>query len=486
MQQPYPPLATLYAAALMRKEGYSVSLFDVQLAAGPHELEPYLNPSAPDKAPKYLVVYDDGFNYLTKMCLTNMRDAAFSMMARAGEQGCTVIVSSSDATDRYAKYLDAGAHYVIAGEAEYTLLELIKTLERKGDPKSVNGLIFREPEGADEDADHKPAKTIRTPARLVSTALDELPHPAWDLVDMQAYRKVWLRKNGYFSLNLVTTRGCPYKCNWCAKPIYGNRYNCHSPRYIAEQLKHLLPAYGPEHIWFADDIFGLNPAWTAEFAEIVAQEGLKFRFKIQSRADLLLKEGAITHLAKAGAETVWIGAESGSQKILDAMDKGTRVEQIYEATRAMKAAGIKPAFFLQFGYPGEGPNEIAATLKMLLDLMPHEIGISVSYPLPGTKFYESVKAELSSKTNWTDSDELAMLFAGKYSGAYYKRLHRYVHKVFRRRQSLLAWKRFFRNPAELSGLNIYRLGSLAYYLPGAYMDRIRLKRLEKTELQQPD
>jgi anaerobic magnesium-protoporphyrin IX monomethyl ester cyclase len=168
---------------------------------------------------------------------------------------------------------------------------------------------------------------------------------------------------------------------------------------VVNEIEYLLKSFSPNHFWMCDDIFGLKPRWIQDFNSEVKARGLKFKYKIQSRVDLLLEENTIEALAESGAETVWVGAESGSQKILDAMDKGTTVNQIYEATRLLKSKGIQTAFFLQFGYPGEDQAEIKKTLNMVLELMPDEIGISVSYPLPGTKFYENVKSQLGAKQN---------------------------------------------------------------------------------------
>src|SRR5690606_19649427 len=174
----------------------------------------------------------------------------------------------------------------------------------------------------------KGGEIVRTPARPVIRELDTLPWPAWDLVDMERYRRAWLSSAGYFSINMGTTRGCPFKCNWCAKPIYGNRYNSHSPARVVAEMKLLHQRYGVDHIWFCDDIFGLKPGWVSEFSHLLQQEGIHIPFKIQSRADLLVGEGVVEALANCTCETIWIGAESGSQRILDAMDKGITIAQI--------------------------------------------------------------------------------------------------------------------------------------------------------------
>jgi anaerobic magnesium-protoporphyrin IX monomethyl ester cyclase len=457
--QPYAPLGTIYAASLLRQNGHEVRLHDVMFAKGPEEIFPVINEFRPD----VLAIYDDGFNYLTKMCLTNMREAAFRMSEIAKQAGCKVVVSSSDSTDHFESYLEHGADFVILGEAEQTLLELVTDIAAgKLEHSSIQGLTFKKDGGI-----------FKTPKRAVMTQLDELPFPAWDLVDVEQYKQAWLQSSGYFSINMGTTRGCPYKCNWCAKPIYGNRYNARSPLNVATELKQLQDKYGFDHVWFCDDIFGLKPGWVSEFAELSKQKGLKFKFKIQSRADLLLKDEQIASLAAAGCDTVWMGAESGSQKILDAMDKGTTVEQIAEATRLLKQHNIKPAFFLQFGYLGETTDDIRKTLKMLEDLAPAEIGISVSYPLPGTKFYEKVREQLITKSNWTDSDELALMFENTYKPEFYKQLHRYVHAHFRR----IRTRKNIRS-GQLTFTVIIQMLKLPYYNLLAYREIRKLNSIQ--------
>jgi anaerobic magnesium-protoporphyrin IX monomethyl ester cyclase len=464
-KQPYPPLGTIYAASVMREAGYEVSLFDTALIESPEKIISVIEKEKPD----YLVIYDDGFNYLTKMCLTNMREAAFRMAEIAKQKGIAVIASSSDAADHYEKYLAHGVDFVIIGEGEITLKELINTIENcESDFRKIDGLAFKEN-----------AAIIKTSPRQIVKELDTFPMPAWDLVDISSYKKIWLENHNYFSLNIATTRGCPFKCNWCAKPIYGNRYNSRSPQKVAEEIEYLINDCDVHHLWMCDDIFGLKPGWVQEFRDVVKAKGLKFKYKIQSRVDLLLQEDTISALAESGAETVWVGAESGSQKILDAMDKGTTIEQIYKATNLLKKNRIRVGFFLQFGYLGENKEDIEKTINMVLELMPDEIGISVSYPLPGTKFYEKVKEQLKEKTNWTDSDELALMYKGTFSPSYYKKLHRYVHKVYRRKQSFENLKNILLNPLTANRKKLRSAIALAYYSPMSLVDSVQLRRLEK-------
>ena len=463
--QPYAPLGTMYAASLMRENGFDVSLFDVMFSKQPEEIISALDEHQPD----LFVLYDDGFNYLTKMCLTNMRDAAFKMIKLAKERGCTVIVSSSDSTDQYEQYLNEGADFILIGEAEFTLLELAQSINNKqNNYTQIQGLAFK-----DNDALKK------TSRRTVIRELDALPLPAWDLVNITPYKQSWLKHAGYFSMNIGTTRGCPFKCNWCAKPIYGNRYNSRSPENVIKELKLLKEKYQFDHIWFCDDIFGLKPGWVNEMAELAKKEKLQFRFKIQSRADLLLQESYVTALARAGCDNVWIGAESGSQKILDAMDKGITVDQIYKAVKLLKQYGINPSFFIQFGYPGETKADIKLTMKMINELLPYEIGISVSYPLPGTVFYEKVKLQLKEKTNWTDSNEMALMFRNTYQPQFYKQLHRYVHRSYRKHLAFENMIKLFTHPLKTNLFTLKKALSGFYYLPATFVEKIKLNRLEK-------
>ncbi len=462
-QQPYPPYGTIYAAAVMRDCGFQVSLFDVALREGPEEILPVLAA----KTPKYVVIYDDGFNYLTKMCLTRMREAAFQMAKMAKAQGSKVIVSSSDSTDHYDQYLKEGADFVILGEGEITLRELVLALESgQTDFTDIGGLAYFETEASE--------KVFKTAPRPVLQQLDDLPDPAWDLIDIPAYKDIWIRENGYFSLNMATTRGCPYKCNWCAKPIYGNRYNTRSPERVANEIAMLIEKHGVTHFWMADDIFGLKPGWVQGFRDVVQAKNIRFQYKIQSRVDLLLKEDSIDALVGSGLRQVWVGAESGSQKILDAMDKGTKVEEIATATRILKQKGVEVCFFLQFGYLGENREDIEATLRMVEQLQPHDIGVSVSYPLPGTKFYDKVKDMLGAKQNWEVSDDLAMMYTATFSQAFYRRLHRLTHKRFRLQQGKTALQSILKGKKA----NWKHALRTVYYAPAAQIDQWRLSRLE--------
>lgn len=427
--QPYPPLQTLLAAACLRGAGYSVALFDPTLEAP----QPGFEAALERHRPRLVAVCEDNFNYLTKMCLTRNREVACWMARTCAEAGVPALVNGADATDRAAEYLDAGFRFVAGGEVEETLLEAVELIFGEAEsPERIRGLIFRDPDTG----------AIRhTPRRAPLRDLDSLPMPAWDLLDAEPYRKAWVAAHGFFSLNMVSSRGCPYRCNWCAKPIWGDTYHCRSARLVAEEMREVKERFAPDHLWFADDIFALSQQWTHDFAEAVNHTGAKIPFKMQSRCDLMTR-ATVTDLRRAGCDEVWMGVESGAQDILDAMDKGTRLWQVFEARENLRRHEIRAGFFLQFGYPGETWKEIEKTIALVRDTQPDDIGVSVSYPLPGTPFHQMVSSQLGAKENWADSDDLDMMFQGAFTTDLYRALTDALHLEVRegREAAARAWE----------------------------------------------
>jgi radical SAM superfamily enzyme YgiQ (UPF0313 family) len=414
--QPYPPLQTLLAAACLRRAGLDVALFDSTFVSPEEGFREALD----RHRPRLVALVEDNFNFLTKMCLTQNRDLAFAMAEAARERRVPVVANGSDASDQARNYLGAGVNFVIAGELETTLLEITQHVLA-----GANG-TFREIPGLAYLA--RGSETVQyTPRRPLMCDLDWLPAPAWDLIDIEPYRQAWRAAHGYFSMSLVSSRGCPYRCNWCAKPLFGDSYHHRSAAAVAGEMECLKRAYQPDQIWFADDIFALSARWTQEFAAAVEKLDARVPFKMQSRCDLMTR-GTVAALARAGCAEVWMGAESGSQKILDAMDKDIRVAQIGEARDNLREHGIRACYFLQFGYPGETWEDIQTTIRLVRETQPDDIGVSVSYPLPGTRFYERVAMQLGAKRNWSDSDDLAMMFQGAYETRFYRALHDALHR----------------------------------------------------------
>ena len=416
--KPYPPLATLQVASALRGGGHDVAVFDAMLAEGVEQFETLLH----QRRPQLVLLYEDNYNFLSKMCLARMREAACEMIGEARRIGARVIVSGSDASDSPEPYLQAGADVVLQGDGLAALAELIPRLDanRHADCDELTAGL------------HGLTTLVHgAPAHLNGVAAVPVPQqpelPAWDLVDIERYRRVWLDSHGYFSLNMAASRGCPFRCTWCSKPIWGNQYLQRTPEDVAGEMTLLKRLFHPDHIWFADDIFGFRVEWVRSFAQAIHASGGSIPFTIQTRADLI-GERMAQALASAGCKEVWLGAESGSQRILDAMNKGTTVSEILTARERLKAAGIRVGFFIQLGYLGEDLSDILATRELISAARPDDIGVSVSYPLPGTKFYDLVREQLRDKTHWRDSDDLAMMFQGAYTSEFYRQVRNLLHE----------------------------------------------------------
>lgn len=416
--KPYPPLATLQVAAMLRKAGHQVSFFDAMPAEGLEEYDRALAAARP----QVVLLYEDTFNFLSKMCLAEMRRAACQMISAAHRAGARVIAAGPDVTDSPEPYLRAGADVALRGEGLSSLLELLPRIDSQQDAASedlVDGVFG--------------VSSLRAGGRLnVTNGARVLPvgqydgFAAWDLIDMDRYRALWHKAHGYFSLNMAASRGCSFRCAWCAKPTWGNHYLQRNAKDVVAEMLYLKSRFSPDHIWFADDIFGFKVEWVRDFAEAAKAGGGGIPFTIQTRADLLSERMAVA-LAEAGCHEAWLGAESGSQRVLDTMNKGTTVEEILTARRRLKAVGIRVGFFIQLGYMGEQLADILSTRELLDSARPDEIGVSVSYPLPGTKFYDLVKAQLGDKTHWRQSDDLEMMFEGTYTSDFYRAVRNLLH-----------------------------------------------------------
>ncbi len=411
--QPYMPLATLYAATALRESGISVAVFDPMLE------EPSSNFPAVLTAerPRIIVVYEDDFNFLSKMCLTRMREVAWRMAQAARAVGAKTIVHGSDSTDNPQLFLENGFDFVCCGEAEQALVQLCKSILQGGEAPEIDGLVRLDKHG----------QLVRNPQRLAKNpGWTELSFPARDLISLEPYRDAWMKAHGYFSVNMVSSRGCPYHCNWCAKPISGNKFHLRPAASVAAEMRLLKATAGAQHIWFGDDIFALNQGWVCQFAEEVTKRDAVVPFKIQSRANLMTEQ-TVQNLKTAGCDEVWMGVESGSQAVLNAMDKGLNLSSVVTARSRLKNAGIRACFFLQFGYPGETWAEMQETISFVRHTRPDDIGVSFSYPLPGTVFYERVRKQLGIKRNWAHSDDLCIMFKAAYTTDFYRAVRDALH-----------------------------------------------------------
>jgi anaerobic magnesium-protoporphyrin IX monomethyl ester cyclase len=411
--QPYAPIGTLYAASSLREKDIAVAVFDAMLedpATGfVRALERY--------RPRIVAIYEDDFNFLSKMCLTRMREVAWEIAAAGRQAGAIVIAHGSDATDNAKLFLENGIDFILQGEAEQTLAELCSALLNERPVGDIAGLVRLTEKG---EVVHSSQRLSRNPA------WESLTAPSRDLIDLEPYRKAWKEAHGYFSANMVAGRGCPFRCNWCAKPISGDRFQLRPAEEVAEEMRRLKVEAQADHIWFGDDIFALNHHWMQKFAAEVTARDARVPFKIQSRADLMSEE-TVAALKAAGCTEIWMGVESGSQKILDAMDKGLKISAVIAARQRLQEAGIRACYFLQFGYPGETWVDLQQTIAFVRSTRPDDIGVSFSYPLPGTVFYERVRTELGAKRNWTDSDDLCIMFKAAYTSDFYRAVRDALH-----------------------------------------------------------
>lgn len=450
--KPYPPLAPLYLSALIKQETsiqcyfYDV-MFDKDISGLAAAIESY--------QPDIVLIYDDDFNWLTKMCLQNMRSAIIELVKNK-TSGALYIAHGSDASDQAELYLKSGFDYIIHRNAETIFLQIFDLLKNGEKINDLQSLSFLEK-----------GKVVSTKLNTKQEWIEKIPIADWMAIDLQPYRETWQKHHGYFSLNISTAHGCPYRCNWCAKPLYGRSYKLRPAKIVAEEFQFISKNLEAGHIWVTDDIFGLNPKWLTQLADEIEKQGPPVPYKIQARVDLM-DEKYVADLKRSGCKEVWLGAESGSQKILDAMDKDTTIAQIKKANGLLKRAGIKTAFFLQYGYPGEKYHDIKMTLKLVRQCLPDSIGISVSYPLQGTEFYKKVEGDLKTKKNWDDSGDLALMHVGEYPANFYRALHKFTHHYFgfvslRRKQSPLKFlRRLMAQYKHIPGMITSRLAMQKY------------------------
>ncbi len=258
--KPYPPLATLQVVAMLREAGHRVSFFDAMVAEGIDEYECLLQA----ERPQLVLFYEDNFNFLSKMCLGAMRRAACDMVASARRVRARVIVAGPDVTDAPGPYLDAGADLALVGEGLSTLFTVLPRLDAC--PDADNASLVR---GVSGVVSLSSGKALTPSGSRSMPIVTDVGIAAWELVDMDRYRAMWLKAHGYFSLNMAASRGCPFRCAWCAKPIWGNQYLQRNATEVAEEMAYLKRSFNPDHIWFADDIFGFRVDWVAEFAASV-------------------------------------------------------------------------------------------------------------------------------------------------------------------------------------------------------------------------
>jgi radical SAM superfamily enzyme YgiQ (UPF0313 family) len=406
--RPYPALGPLYIAAYLRERGYAVAYFDSVFQHDERALAETMQRLDPPVVGVSALIIG--------------RETAREQIRIAKEQGRTVIAGGPDPSIVPGTYLRYGADYVVMGEGEHTAHELMDSLSgRSARPiEEIRGIAYL------RDGELK-----YTRARDRIQDLDALPWPARDLLDLTPYLSAWRRRHGYSSVHLLTSRGCPFRCNWCSKGVYGKAFRARDPRDVAKEMRWLIDTYQPERLWIADDLIGVQKKWVSAWHDAVLEADAVLPFECLSRADLLTPQ-MVRELRQIGCFRIYFGAESGSQRVLDAMQKDTTVEQIYGASAMLKEAGIERGFFMMLGYPPEEMVDIKMTIKMLLDIVPEMVGFSVAYPIEGTPFHDAVRAQMSVQApQWRSSNENRVLFDARYSTRFYAATIAYIQARLR-------------------------------------------------------
>jgi len=340
------------------------------------------------------------------------RAPVLDIVAVAKRHGWTVILGGPESANYPREYLASGADVIVAGEGEATMAELLPALATRGPHRlhGVSGVVFRDEEGV----------VVTTPERNKIPDLDSIPWPDRGRIDQGRYVDVWREHHGMGSVNMITARGCPYKCNWCSHAVFGYTHRRRSYLDSAAELEHIMEAYRPDQVWYADDVFTISHPWLFGYARELQRRKLHVPFETISRADRMMKDEVLETLAGMGCYRIWIGSESGSQRVLDGMERGVKVDQILWAVRAAKRYGIQVGMFLMWGYPGEQIEDIAATVDLVSRCQPDIFLTTIAYPIKNTGFFAKAGDSVVTEKPWAAATDRDHRIRGRHSRAYYK------------------------------------------------------------------
>jgi anaerobic magnesium-protoporphyrin IX monomethyl ester cyclase len=395
IMKPYPPLGLLYICSHLRGKGHSVEVFDSTF-----QTRAALRARLHQGAPSVLGIYA---NLMT-------RPNVVTILHEAKEAGWRTIVGGPEPGAYVDEYLEAGADVVVLGEGEITLQELLSAW-RNGDTDlgQIAGLAFRDSRGA----------TCRTSPRAQIADLDSQPWPAREDIDMDRYVDTWRTHHGKGSVSIITARGCPFRCEWCSHQVFGQTHRRRKPEYVADELEWLLERYKPDMLWIADDVFTINHDWLTKWAAELKQRRIHIPFECISRSDRL-NEGVIRTLAELGCHRLWVGSESGSQRILDAMQRGVKVQTVRQAVALCRQYGIETGMFLMWGYEGVELEDIEATIDHVRSSNPDIFLTTVSYPIKGTPYYNKVASRVIQIKPWANTSDRELDIAGRRPREFYR------------------------------------------------------------------
>jgi anaerobic magnesium-protoporphyrin IX monomethyl ester cyclase len=391
----YPSLGILSLAAYLRDAGQQVEVVDLTFERGVRPVDRRVRSFRPHVVGVH-----------TKS-LTHDRSIEIAGLVR--EQGAVPIAGGPDAATRPGVYLDAGFEAVANGEGEATLVEVAERVAQGRPLSGTPGLIVG-----------PPGSRSAGPPRPFLRPLDRLPMPAWDLIDMEGYLGRWQRRTGERRMAVLTSRGCPFDCSWCSKPTFGRSFRQLSPERVLRELLLLKQRYRVDYVRFCDDVFGIQRAWLETLLDGMEAARLDVGFECLARVDLL-KPDLLKRMRALGLARVYVGVESGSQKMLDLMNRGTRLAQVERAAQSLRDNGIRQFWFLMLGYPGETVEDIDATLRLFRRFSPEEYSVSIAVPVPGTRFYDSVREYLKvgGRPRRAGQGGKSLLYEGSYPESLY-------------------------------------------------------------------
>jgi anaerobic magnesium-protoporphyrin IX monomethyl ester cyclase len=401
IMKPYVPLGILYLCSHLRTKGIEVEVFDTTFSTRA-ELFAFLQ----SERPSVLGVYA---NLMT-------RKNVIEILRVACDAGWKTIVGGPEPGAYIDEYLQAGADVVVLGEGELTMEELVPALCASQDLSRVAGIAY---------FDEK-KEIHRTAPRAQITNLDAQPWPARDTVDVDRYVNTWRKAHGKGSVSFITARGCPYKCRWCSHQVFGQTHRRRSARLVVDEVEWLLQRYQPDMIWVADDVFTIHHGWLREYAAEMRRRSLHIPFECITRADRMSDE-VTDLLAELGCFRVWIGSESGSQRILDSMERGVTVEQVQRGVEMARTRGIASGMFLMWGYEGEELQDIEATIEHVKRSDPDVFFTTVAYPIKGTPYYERISRQLLQIKPWSESSDRDLVVSGRHSKRFYEFADRLLH-----------------------------------------------------------
>ena len=422
--KPYVPLGLLYICAHLRSKGFSVGVFDTTFSSV-KDLKRHLQ----SETPSVLGVYA---NLMT-------RKKVVEILEFARNAGWKTVVGGPEPGAYVREYLEAGADVVVFGEGEATLEELLPALRTESITvlRNVAGIAFLDESG----------RLVQTSPRAQIPDIDALPWPARDTVDVHRYMKTWRDAHGQGSLSFITARGCPYHCRWCSHQVFAKTHRRRKPVAVVDEVEWLLNTYQPDMVWIADDVFTIHHGWLRGYAGEMRRRGLHIPFECITRADRLNAESADL-LAELGCFRVWIGSESGSQRILDAMERGVTVGQVQSAVSLCKARGIQSGMFLMWGYEGEELADIEATIEHVKRTDPDIFFTTVAYPIKGTPYYERNANDLVQLKPWRQSSDRELAFRNRRSSEFYG----FADRLLKHEVQLARMQREGRNEEAQQGL----------------------------------